>query len=139
MLYNNYGILGPWIAITPTLFGTSMYYGIKFYTFDICKGYIENNFEYNKHINTFISGVIAGMSGNIVCYPNNCIRKRMQYQSIQDSNSKPKWFNSAKLMFMEAGILRFYRGFGINLFRNAPNTAIQFVVYEYLRDMWINQ
>ena len=98
----------------------------------MCKGYIEHNFEYNKHINT-------GMSGNIVYYPNNCIRKRKQYESIQNSNSKPKWFNTAKLMYMEGGILRFYRGFGINLFRNAPNTAIQFVVYEYLRDIWIHQ
>ena len=35
-------------------------------------------------------------------------------------------------IFREKGILGFYAGFGVNLIRILPNTAIMFTCYEYL-------
>ncbi len=41
-------------------------------------------------------------------------------------------FKLMKNIFQEKGIQGFYAGFGVNLIRILPNTAIMFMCYEYL-------
>merc|ERR1712154_308869 len=78
------GILrGPWTAALPTFAGTSVFYGIKFMTFEeVLKGINFLSEERDWHIPMDVknatAGLFSGILGTSVTYPNNCIRKRMQ-------------------------------------------------------------
>merc|ERR1711933_337922 len=80
-------IAGPYIAGVPTFIGTSIYYGIKFMTFDAVTNSIFSISEqydiaiHNDAVNA-IGGLISGFIGNSVTYPNNAIRKTMQAAHI---------------------------------------------------------
>ena len=141
-------IMGPWTAALPTMTGTSIYYGFKFLTFDqMCKGINSLSDKYDIVIPTDLrnacAGLCSGIIGNSITYPNNCIRKRIQTAHVCnalgiDSKYTPeRYLKTAIRLYHEGGIIRLYRGFGINLVRNAPNTAIQFVVYKRLQRMWL--
>ena len=92
-----------------------------------------------------LGGAMAGICGNCVTFPNNCVRKRMQTahvchaMGIKENNVEGtmNWRQTAKHMYdTEGGLKRFYNGFGVNLARNVPNTALQFVVYKQLQTYW---
>ena len=96
-----------------------------------------------------VGGGLAGVSGNCVTFPNNCIRKRMQTTHVMQAMrikmdgklgyNAGGWFETLQNMkTYEGGYRRFYNGFGINLVRNAPNTAIQFYVYKQLQSYYYN-
>ena len=139
---------GPWIAALPTCIGASFYYAIKFMAFDACImgiGIVCNRYDFKiqKDVKNAIGGLCAGVIGNCATYPNNCIRKRMQTAhvcnaiGVKSSFPPLNYIDTVKQFYHnEGGITRFYKGFGINLFRNAPNTAIQFVVYKRLQSLW---
>eukprot|EP01084_Bolivina_argentea_P188443 324403_1 len=139
---------GPWTCVLPTAIGASFYYAIKFMVFDACVmsiGIVNNkyNFQIQNDIKNAIGGLCAGVIGNAITYPNNCVRKRMQTSHVCDAigvkyvYEKQNYINTAKQFYInEGGIKRFYKGFGINVLRNAPNTAIQFVVYKRLQSLW---
>ena len=141
-------IRGPWIAALPTCIGASFYYAIKFMVFDACIigiGLLSNkyNFEIQRDIKNASAGLCAGIIGNTCTYPNNCIRKRMQTAHVTNTIGINSTFptlgyiNTAQYFYYhEGGFRRFYKGFTINLCRNAPNTAIQFVVYKRLQSLW---
>eukprot|EP01083_Nonionella_stella_P145326 455145_1 len=141
-------VRGPWVAALPTCIGASFYYAIKFMAFDACLmgiGIMSNRYEFQiqKDVKNAIGGLCAGVIGNLCTYPNNCIRKRMQTAhvcsaiGIQSAYPAQSYLNTAQQFYYhEGGITRFYKGFGINLLRNAPNTAIQFVVYKRLQSLW---
>ena len=138
---------GPWIAALPTMIGTSIYYGFKFLTFEEVIKRIDtfndkNDFEIPRDLRNAGAGLFSGIIGNSITYPNNCIRKRMQTAhicqviGIQSQYKPERYFKTAIRLYHEGGIPRLYRGFGINIIRNAPNTAIQFVVYKRLQRIW---
>ena len=141
-------IRGPWIVALPTCIGASFYYAIKFMAFDACILGITHicdryNFEIQRDIKNATAGLCAGIIGNICTYPNNCIRKRMQTAHVTNAIGLKSiyqpfgYINTAQYFYYhEGGLSRFYKGFAINLCRNAPNTAIQFVVYKRLQALW---
>ena len=135
-------------AALPTCIGASFYYAIKFMTFDACImgiGLVCNryDFEIQRDIKNATAGLCAGIIGNTLTYPNNCIRKRMQTAHVTNAIGVKSAFpplhyidTANYFYYHEGGFKRFYKGFGINLCRNAPNTAIQFVVYKRLQSLW---
>eukprot|EP01084_Bolivina_argentea_P188441 324401_1 len=150
-LSNEKGYLrGPWVAALPTFVGTTIYYGFKFMTFDLIVRKMNvisdrNDIKIATDLRNATAGLCSGIIGNSITYPNNCIRKRMQTThvchaiGIDSGYVAEKYVQTAIRLVSEGGIARLYRGFGINLCRNAPNTAIQFVVYKRLQRMWNKQ
>lgn len=142
---------GPWTAALPTCIGASFYYAVKFMVFDACLHGIgvvgdRYGFEMQQDIKHAVGGLVAGTAGNALTFPNNCIRKRMQTAHVcaaigQQTTFKPLGYvgTAQQFWYHEGGGRRFYKGFGINLFRNAPNTAVQFVVYKRLQSKWNNE
>mmetsp|Transcript_51956 Transcript_51956/g.85985 ORF Transcript_51956/g.85985 Transcript_51956/m.85985 type:complete len:358 (+) Transcript_51956:160-1233(+) len=138
---------GPWIAGLPTFVGTSTYYGIKFLLFDEISKLIDcSNTIYDismpMDIRNATAGLFSGVLANCLTHPNNCVRKRMQTShvchalDIQSEYKAQKYWQTAMTLWKEGGVRRFYRGLVINLCRNGPNTALQFMVYKRLQQMW---
>eukprot|EP01084_Bolivina_argentea_P188442 324402_1 len=145
------GLTGVWTAVVPWTAGTTTYYGLTFMTYPaiIKQMNIFNDIldaKYNVSVPTDLCNAIGGFFSAIVAtlitYPNNCICKRMQTSHICEAleiDSKyiaTRFIGTIKILYIEGGIGRLYRGFAINLCRNAPNTAVQFVVYKRLQRMW---
>ena len=132
----------------PTFIGTSIYYGLKFLAFDEMIQRIDYIGNYYgivipTDLRNATAGALSGVIGNLVTYPNNCVRKRMQTVQvcsaigIDSGYQTERYFRTAIRLIEEGGIQRLYRGFLINLCRNAPNTAMQFTVYKRLQRWWM--
>ncbi|ETO20322.1 hypothetical protein RFI_16895 [Reticulomyxa filosa] len=146
------GIFGPWITLVPTLAGTALYYGIKFAGFDLYMNYLNKlaqtfDLESKTESGVYLqaqrgtAGMLAGLSGNFVCFPNNCVRKYLSTTNVLYAfhlRTEPplKYFGAVKYLYKTYGLKRFYNGFGVNLLRNAPNTGIQFMVFLSLKDYY---
>jgi len=69
---------------------------------------------------------------SFLTYPHEVIRSRQQ--DIRGYDQKcAKLTSVIKDVYKKENIKGFYTGFGINLARIIPHTAVLFVIYEYLR------
>merc|ERR1719295_1241135 len=83
-------LMGPWTAAVPTFIGTSIYYGVKFASFEqvldrLNRWNEEHLLGIPTDLRTAIAGGMSGVMGNCVTYPNNCVRKRMQTAHVCDA------------------------------------------------------
>lgn len=81
-----------------------------------------------------VAGAIAGMSYNLVFYPADTIKSRMQTEKLGLPGSRKETFLVVgKALWRQQGLAGFYRGCGITVVRAAPSSAFIFTVYEALR------
>jgi len=81
------------------------------------------------------SGACAGMAYNLVLFPADSIKSRMQTDAISDVRGKrgKGFWEVGKEMWKYGGIRVFYRGCLITVLRAAPSSAIIFWTYENLK------
>ena len=81
-------------------------------------------------------GALAATAAHLATYPNDTVRRRMQ---VQGADGQPPKYTSALDCYFKVkaaeGWTGLYRGLGITLIRGIPNTGIQFLVYETLKDV----
>ena len=85
------------------------------------------------HILDYVFGsVVSKLSATIIMYPHEVVRTRLR-QDLKDSTGRLKYRNFLQTLLTvakEEGRVGLYGGFGTNLVRQIPNTAITFLVYE---------
>ncbi|XP_065058283.1 solute carrier family 25 member 36-like [Rhopilema esculentum] len=86
------------------------------------------------HISDYVFGSVASkLAATVIMYPHEVVRTRLR-QDIKDGNSgQLKYRNFIQTLLTvakEEGRVGLYGGFGTNLVRQIPNTAICFLVYE---------
>jgi hypothetical protein len=136
------GFLGLYKGITPTLLGAMPYVGIQFGTVGLLEKYFDRNKgsasvgEKKKHdpLQKMVFGGIGGIMAGIITYPNDTIRRMMQLQGSRGTVVQYKgYFHCLTSIVQQHGISRLYRGWTINMIRMAPNTAVIFGSYEFLK------
>ena len=122
-------------GITPTLLGALPYEGIKFGAYDVLK---RQSGEHGRTpLVRAICGATAGLLAHIVTYPNDTIRRRLQMQGRGGERERyAGYFDCLLQVVRQEGWGALYRGVGVTLLRTAPNTGIQFAVYEALKS-WL--
>ena len=80
-----------------------------------------------------LAGACAGMSYNLVLFPADSIKSRMQTDSISDLYGSRGFWQVGKEMWKYGGTRVFYRGCLITVLRAAPSSAIIFWTYESLK------
>lgn len=123
-----------------TLLGTAPYYSIKFTVYDLLQGTLlgargrEGRDLVCGPTQKVACGAVASIVGNLVMYPNNIVRRTMQAQGhgVEQYNTIWQCYTG---IYRKHGLTAFYRGLGVNLVRVAPNTGIQFWVYESLKEL----
>jgi hypothetical protein len=154
------GITGLYRGIRPTVIGAVPYEGIKFGTFDALTSLWISNMQRKNYgevdgvggvdglgdeapqrlplYGKLICGAIAGIVGGAFMYPNDTIRRRMQVAGAMGGGVEDKMFSGilecAKDTYQKGGVQRFYRGLTPYLIRMVPNAAIQFWVYETMKE-----
>lgn len=137
-LYRDRGIakgLFPGLGIT--LLGSGPYYSIKFTAYEWLQGWVvegRGNGAKLGQIEKVTCGAVASMIGNLIMYPNNIVRRTMQAQggpNVQHYSGILQCYIGT----YRTGLKSFYRGMLVNLVRAAPNTGMQFYVYESLKEL----
>ena len=158
------GLRGFYRGIVPTSVGAVPYEGIKFGVFDLLRSLWLSSLltpptleEEESHDPTsaaklgknteaklpivakLVCGALAGIAGGAIMYPNDTVRRRMQVAGAMRGSEGDRVFSGpvdcARDTYRRGGVRRFYRGIGPYLVRMVPNAAIQFAVYESLRDL----
>lgn len=96
--------------------------------------YYRNSMDPEKfHVLDYVFGsVVSKLSATMVMYPHEVVRTRLR-QDLKDCTGRLKYRNFLQTLMTvakEEGYVGLYGGFGTNLVRQVPNTAITFLVYE---------
>ncbi|KAF8534343.1 mitochondrial carrier domain-containing protein [Trichophaea hybrida] len=136
-VYRAYGLRGLWKGQTGTFLretgGSASWFGAY--------EYVSRTLRRRKSNDTLsswemmFSGAVAGVSYNLILFPADSIKSRMQTQAIGQVNEGSKGFWEVGMgIYRAGGVTALYRGCGITCFRSAPSSAIIFFCYEKLKD-----
>jgi mitochondrial ornithine carrier protein len=134
-IYRNQGITGFWRGQMGTFLretgGSAAWFGTYEYTSSFLKSYRRRP-DIPAH-DLMLSGACAGMAYNLVLFPADSVKSRMQTDSISDARFSRGFWEMGKEMWKYGGIRVFYRGCLITVLRAAPSSAVIFWTYENLK------
>ena len=115
-----------------SLLGFTPYTALNFMFFNYYK---ECRFTEYEQINNLLSGGLSGISSVTFTYPTDLIRRRLQLQGFD--KHVPQYngiLDCCKKIYIQEGIIGFYRGLGFCYLKLFPSVAIQFWTIEFLRN-----
>ncbi|KAL3920754.1 MAG: hypothetical protein SGILL_003098 [Bacillariaceae sp.] len=136
------GFLALYKGITPTLLGAVPYEGIKFGTVGLMERLfpmssdeqLSTSPQKSTPMRKMLFGGLGGVMAGLITYPNDTVRRLLQLQGSRGTESRFNgYWDCVRKTYEKEGIARFYRGVTINVIRMAPNAAIQFASYEFLK------
>ena len=75
-----------------------------------------------------VNGTLASLIAGVVLYPNDTIRRRIQYERVPTSYAQ-----AARALVAEGGVARLYRGGALYCLKSVPSAAAQFGIYHCLK------
>ncbi|KAF4030222.1 Mitochondrial carrier protein [Phytophthora infestans] len=133
----NEGALAFWKGNGASVLHRFPYSAVNFFTFEMVKnGIIAQNhpaFAYNSWTTMFVSGALAGATATVACYPIDLIRTRLATQLNTDIRYTGIR-HAVQRISAEEGVLGLYRGMGATLMVAVPNLAVNFTLYESLKE-----
>lgn len=128
----NEGLLAFWKGNGTSVIHRFPYSAVNFLAYESVKAELERDGE-TTPLMRFISGAIAGATATLSCYPLDLIRTRLATQL--DAHIEYRGISHAfHRILTEEGISGLYRGVGPTLGVAVPNLAINFTIYETLKE-----
>jgi len=127
------GFFALYRGVGPTLAGSFPYEGIKFGVYDTLKIYAKDEAGQVSQMGKLVCGAMAGTTASIVMFPNDTIRRIMQMQGIDGKLRYKNSWDCYRQVVATRGIAGLYRGMAANLVRVAPNNALMFGSWEFLK------
>jgi mitochondrial ornithine carrier protein len=138
-IYRAQGISGFWRGQMGTFLretgGSAAWFGTYEYVSSFLKSRHRQSTTTIPAQDLMFSGACAGMAYNLVLFPADSIKSRMQTDAISDVRGKrgKGFWEVGKEMWKYGGIRVFYRGCLITVLRAAPSSAVIFWTYENLK------
>ncbi|XP_026292992.1 solute carrier family 25 member 16-like [Frankliniella occidentalis] len=146
------GLLALYRGFIPTLCGIFPYAGCSFYSFEtlknLCMLYLPSYTCETCAENTgglvlllpakLVCGGFAGAVAQIVSYPLDVTRRRMQLAMMDQETAKfaQSMWGTLKMTYKENGIVRgLYRGMSTNFYRAGPMFAVSFSTFELMKQL----
>uniref|UniRef100_A0A060T8Z6 ARAD1D14916p n=1 Tax=Blastobotrys adeninivorans TaxID=409370 RepID=A0A060T8Z6_BLAAD len=142
-VYRQEGISGFWRGQTGTLLrecgGSAAWFGANEYVKQLFRD--ASSRDYNTTTEVLLAGSAAGMSYNLSLFPADTIKSRMQTEAeLAVAHGQPTtrstFLSTARAIVRSGGISALYRGCGITVCRSAPSSAIIFLTYEKLKELF---
>ena len=135
-IIKNEGHMYLYRGFSPTIMGVIPYKGLGFLTYEKLK---SKSKEYNLQLSAPLRlafGAFAGLCGNLISYPFEIVRRRMQ--TPQHMKAHGRLYNSilASLVYIAwtEGIRGgLYKGITMNLFKNPIATGLSFTINDYCK------
>lgn len=142
------GFLRLYSGIWPTLLGIIPYAGLQLSTYDYTRDGLQRLLNKDKPDQAviFVSGAVAGMVAQTAAFPIEMVRRRMQVRGFElggivdplASKSRPKagFMKEFMLVVNNEGWRGLYRGLVPNYLKIVPAAGVNFVIFEYCKNMW---
>lgn len=132
------GINGFYKGVYPTLLGVFPYEGLKFSVFNQAKEFVSRNFYDNSpKLPAYCNvgcGALAGMIAGGIMFPNDTVRRILQVSNDPKYSGIRGFLQCYQDAYKSGGMSRFYRGLVPYMARMAPASAIQFTVFDGLKN-----
>lgn len=129
MIMKKEGIMGFYRGFSPAILTYPIYVGLQMSLF--------YQFREKQH-DLFTSGVMAGIISQTIAYPGDTIKKQMQNNGLHGEKKYNHIIHCIRSLYFQYGIRGFYTGLSINLLKCMPGSAIQFAVYEWVKNKGLN-
>ncbi|CAK4081310.1 unnamed protein product [Aphanomyces euteiches] len=126
------GVFALWKGNGASVVHRFPYSAVNFFTYEWCKGIFENEIQ-SQMLSRFLSGALAAATSTTVCYPIDLIRTRLITQLDKDIRYRGISHAFHRIR-AEEGTRGLYRGLSATLLVTVPNMAINFTVFETLKD-----
>jgi mitochondrial ornithine carrier protein len=113
--------------------GSAAWFGTYEYVSSFFKSYRQTK-DIPTH-DLMFSGACAGMTYNLVLFPADSIKSRMQTDADSNVHNSRGFWQVGREMWRRGGVRIFYRGCGITVLRAAPSSAVIFWTYESLKKL----
>ena len=137
-VYRAEGVRGFWRGQLGTFFresgGSAAWFGAYEYVTSVLRE-SHSVSQKNSSSDMLLAGACAGMSYNLVLFPADTVKSRMQTARdvVEESTVRLRFWQVASVMWKHGGLRAFYRGCGITTLRAAPSSAIIFLLYETIK------
>lgn len=117
------GVFALYRGVNATMFGAIAFEGTRFGSF----GWLQRRTP-DHWLMPAVNGTLASLFAGVVLYPNDTIRRRIQF-----ANAPMGYLEATKALIAEGGISRLYRGGALYALKSVPSAAAQFGVYHALK------
>jgi len=127
------GLSASYYGITETIIHFVIYERLKILLRE--SGYFHAQKNMNEKNNILDFMIAAGFSKSIasICaYPHEVVRTRLRQEEHKGPRKYRSFFQTLNVVYLEEGRAGLYGGLGTQLVRQAPNSAVMFMVYESL-------
>lgn len=138
-IINQEGVKALYAGLVPSLLGL-LHVAIHFPVYERLKVsfkcYQRDESSNESKINLkrlILASSVSKMVASVLSYPHEILRTRLQLKSDLPSHQR-RLIPLIKITYIQEGIFGFYSGFGTNLFRTLPASAITLVSFEYVRN-----
>ena len=127
------GPLALYKGLWPSIAGIAPYTGLDFAVYEGLKGWVRrwqgDEEESVPKVTLFVCGALAGTTGQVVAYPLDTIRRRLQVQGFGGATYQYGGSIRAAMaqIVREEGVQGLYRGLAANLCKVAPAVSLSFV------------
>jgi len=130
------GVQGLYRGMGISLCGIVPFYAISFPLNDVFKGYIGQLpfFKDSATATKLVAGGVAAICTMCIVYPTDTIRRRLAVSGTKGERRFDGTLDCIRCMYQEAGIRGFYKGISLNALKVGPQMAVQFMVYDWVKD-----
>lgn len=133
------GVVGLYKGLSPTLLGIAPYVGLNFAVYETLKGFAASYQNRDSELPVtwrLAFGGIAGATAQLVTYPLDVVRRRMQMKGTMEHMFPYDSTRHALVTIVRTeGAHGLYKGLLPNLLKVAPSVAIAFVTYEAVKTL----
>ncbi|EQC39121.1 hypothetical protein SDRG_03329 [Saprolegnia diclina VS20] len=131
----NEGVVSLWKGNGASVVHRFPYSAVNFFTYELMKGsFGEASSQSGQMSISFLSGAIAAATSTSVCYPIDLIRTRLITQLDKDIRYRGISHAFHRIR-AEEGTRGLYRGLSTTLLVTVPNMAVNFTMFEALKEM----
>ncbi|EGV59961.1 hypothetical protein PSN45_002316 [Yamadazyma tenuis] len=140
-MYRQEGLRVFYSGLVPSLFGL-LHVGIHFPVYEYLKEVLGcNNKDPHRMasegtlLKLIFSSTVSKTTASTITYPHEILRTRLQVQDVSSENPRKKQplKQIIQTIYAKEGLRGFYAGYGINLVRTLPASAVTLVSFEYFK------
>lgn len=140
-MYKQEGFKVFYSGLIPSLFGL-LHVGIHFPVYEALKDMLHCNIDSHNPkpegllTRLILASTFSKMTASTITYPHEILRTRLQMQS-NEASAKTGLRQTIKSIYGNEGLRGFYAGYGINLMRTLPASAVTLVSFEYFKTYFL--
>lgn len=136
-VYRNEGIKGFYRGLSASYFGIIetiihfvIYERLKRLLREYHKAHSASHADKNNVTDFMLAAGFSKSVASICAYPHEVVRTRLRQEEYSGPRKYRTFFQTLLLVYKEEGRVGLYGGLGTQLVRQAPNSAVMFMVYE---------